>query len=59
MTVYIDMAVQRTPNNTLLGVCAAIPAEIVERFIDDDTGSLRFSVDRLPAGIHFKLVEQG
>jgi len=57
MTVFADVAVQRTPNGTLLGLCVAIPAEIVDRFVDDDTQSLRFGIERLPAGIHLILME--
>jgi hypothetical protein len=58
MTVFIDVAVQRAPNGTFLGFCIAVPAEIGERFVDDDTKSLRFGVERLPAGMHFRLVEE-
>lgn len=56
MTVFVEAAVQRTPNGSSLGICVAIPAEIVERFVDADTSSLRFEIERLPAGIHLRLV---
>lgn len=58
MTVFVDVAVQRTGNGTPLGVCVAIPAEIVEQFIDDDTKSLRLSIEQMTTGIHLTPIEK-
>lgn len=48
-------AVNRTPNGQLLGICVAIPAEIVEPFADKE--SIRFEITTTEDGIMLKVVE--
>ena len=57
MTAFVDVAVQRKPNGQILCACAVIPAEMIERFADDDTRSIRYSIDQIPTGFYFKIVE--
>jgi len=59
MAVVIDVAVQRTGGGRLLGACVMLPAETIERFVDDDTALLKFSIERLTSSIHLRLLEQG
>lgn len=54
MAAFIDVAVQRKPNREILCACAVIPAEMIERFADDDTRSVRFCIDRIPTGFCFR-----
>jgi len=46
--------VNRTPSGQLLGICVAIPAEIVEPFADKD--SIRFEITAVEEGILLKVI---
>lgn len=50
--MYIEAAVQRTPTGQLLGLCLAIPAEVVEDYADRE--SIKFEV--IPTNDGFMLM---
>ena len=50
--------VQHSPEGRLLGYAVMIPAEIVERYVDNSTETLNFNFIAVPEGILFEIGEQ-
>ena len=47
--------IQRTPEGQLLGCAVMIPAEIIDRYVDNSTERLNFDLIAAPEGILIKI----